>query len=564
MLTGSVVGFVSNQAGVPQMGATVFLYNSYSAIVGQTLTNEKGAFGFDDLRPGLYSLRISLASFVPAVKDRIDVRPGLRSFLAINLASVLSSIELVYAIPGTTKLMSDDWKWVLRTASATRPVLRITPEISDPDEAKTESGRSVFSETRGLVHVGDQGQLAAAGTHTDLGTAFALATSLFGANQLQVSGNLGYSSTAGIPSAGFRTSFSRAASPEVNVTMRQLFLPDRVGAGLFSGQGDVPALRTMSVSSLDRRRLRDNVLLEYGGSLESVVFLNRLNFFTPHARLTYELGSAGAFQFAYSSGIPPVELLAATEGPEMDLQQDLAVLASFPRLSVMDGATRVQRTENFEMSYRKVVGSRSLTVGMYRESATNAAVMLDAPAGFYHSLDLLPDLSSKSSIFNMGAFERIGFTTSVSQRLGEQFTLAVAVGNTGVLVPGALNLQSANPGELRGIMRSDRQTWLATRVAGVVPGLGTRISAAYQFTGYGAWSPTHLYLTHGFHPELGLNIQIRQPLPAVPFWAGRLEASAELRNLLAQGYLPFTTPEGSKLQLVQNPRAVRGGLSFIF
>jgi hypothetical protein len=320
----------------------------------------------------------------------------------------------------------------------------------------------------------------------------------------------------------------------------------------------------MSVSSLDRRRIRDNVWLEYGGSLESVVFLNRLNFFSPHARLTYELGSAGAFQIAYSSGMPPAELLAATEGPETDLQQDLAVLSLFPRLSVMDGSTRVQRTENFEFSYRKVVGSRSLSIGMYREAATNAAVMLDAPAGFYHSLDLLPDLSSNSSIFNMGSFRRIGFTTSVSQKLGDQLTIAVAVGNTGVLEPRNLNLQSADPNELRGLMRSNRQTWLATRVAGVAPGLGTRVSAGYQFTGYGAWSPTHLYLTHGFHPELGLNIQIRQPLPAIPFWAGRLEASAELRNLLAQGYVPLATPDGRKLQLIQNPRALRGGLSFIF
>jgi hypothetical protein len=40
--------------------------------------------------------------------------------------------------------------------------------------------------------------------------------------------------------------------------------------------------------------------------------------------------------------------------------------------------------------------------------------------------------------------------------------------------------------------------------------------------------------------------------------------SAELRNLLAQGYLPVSSPDGRRLWLIQLPRAVRGGISFIF
>jgi hypothetical protein len=44
---------------------------------------------------------------------------------------------------------------------------------------------------------------------------------------------------------------------------------------------------------------------------------------------------------------------------------------------------------------------------------------------------------------------------------------------------------------------------------------------------------------------------------------GRLEASAELRNMLAQGYITLSDA-GQNVLLIQNPRAVRGGLSFIF
>lgn len=570
-LTGSLVGFVSSQAGIPQMGAGVFLYNHYDRLVGRTLTNERGAFGFDSLAPGLYTVRVTLASFVPAVKSNIRIQPGMRSFLSINLASVLSSIELVYSAPGTARIMSDDWKWVLRTASRTRPVLRFGPQIdiTNPSE-RSEEAKSIFSDTRGLLRVsaGEEGALAAAGAYADLGTAFALATSLFGSNHLELAGRLGYASNAGVPAAGFRTSFRRpdpfGGNPEVNLTMRQLFLPARIGMAVLAGAENSPVLRTLSISSVDKRQLGERITLEYGGSLESVAFVERLNYFSPFGRLTYDAGPWGAVQLAYSSGMPPAELLARGEIPEADLNQDLSVLAIFPRVSLRDGRARVQRTENFELAYRKVVGSRSFSVGAFRESVSNAAVMMAAPAGFYSNGDLLPDLSSNSSIFNLGRYRRTGYMASVTQKLGDDFTVAVAAGTAGVLAVNEAHPIGAQPDELRRQMRPERRTWLATRVTTAVPWTGTRVATSFQWTDYRALSPTHLFLTQGFQPELGLNLQIRQPIPVVSIWSARLEASAELRNLLAQGYVPVSTFDGRKLFLIQNPRAVRGGLSFIF
>jgi hypothetical protein len=43
-----------------------------------------------------------------------------------------------------------------------------------------------------------------------------------------------------------------------------------------------------------------------------------------------------------------------------------------------------------------------------------------------------------------------------------------------------------------------------------------------------------------------------------------MEVTADLRNLLQQGYLPLATADGSRLVLMENPRMFRGGLSFIF
>jgi hypothetical protein len=131
-LTGSIAGLVRDTGGIPQMGATVLLFNRYERIIQRSLTNERGAFGFESLPPDLYSVRVSLAYFMPAMKHQITVQPGMQSLLHVNLASLLSSVELVYAAPGQGALMSDDWKWTLKTAASTRPVLRFLPQITWP------------------------------------------------------------------------------------------------------------------------------------------------------------------------------------------------------------------------------------------------------------------------------------------------------------------------------------------------------------------------------------------------------------------------------------------------
>jgi hypothetical protein len=571
-LSGTLVGFVNNQGGVPQMGAAVFLFNKYDRLVGRTMTNERGTFGFEALSPGVYSIRVKLASFVPAIKDNIRVQPGMRSFLSINLASVLSSVELIYMAPGQSSIMNDDWKWVLRTAPVARPILRIRPDIDTYDPTAPQDPRiAVFSRTRGLLRVstGEEGALGAVAAQTDLGTAFALATSLFGTNnQLQFSGNLGYASHTGAPTAGFRTSFSNelwGTRPEVAVTMRQAYLQGLAGAALIQGtQEGAPTLRTMSISTLDRRRVSDAVRVEYGGSIESVAFLETLNYFSPYARVTADLGPAGMVELAYSSGMPPAELLTAPGSSEVEMENDLTVLAMFPRVSLVEGDARVQRIQNFELTYTMVMGSRSVSVGAYREGVTNSAVMMAAPAGLYSSTDLLPDLSSNSSVFNIGDYRRVGVTASVTQQLGERFSVSLGGGNTGVLVNDRPQLETGAADELRHSMHDGRRYWIAANVTGVVPGTGTSFTAGYEWTDFSVVAPTHLYLTSGIQPELGLNVRLRQSLPTFGAWNGRMVASAELRNLLAQGYVPIATPDGRTLYLIQNPRALRGGLSFIF
>jgi len=553
------------------MGATVILYNRSDRAVQRGLTNEKGGFGFESLMPDVYSVRVSLASFFPALKRNIVVQPGMQSLLNVNLASVFSSVELVYTAPGRAPMMSDDWKWVLRASSATRPVLRYLPDISDPS-VRHQPGPPVFSDTHGIVKVsaGDQGRYSTLGTEPDLGTAFALATSVFGNNQFQLSGNVGYSSSTGIPATAFRTSFRRelpgGQSPEVKVTMKQLYMPVRASAGnsWLTGQAQgSPALRTLSATVLDKSQLTESLLLEYGFSLDSVTFLDRLNYFSPYARFTYDGGEAGIVQFGYTSGTPPAELFTAEGERDAELQQDLAALALFPRVSLRNGTARVQRTESYELGYRVRLGSRMYSVAAYHEAVSNAALTMVAADGVFSTTDLLPDLFSHSWLFNAGEFRQLGYLASVTQHLGDQLDVTLAFGSGGALTAEQHVFKSGSPEELRSIIRHGRRHSLTARVSGAVPWTGTQFVTSYQWANLRSLTPAHLYLTQRVREGPGMNFLIRQPIPSFGSLPGRLEATAELRNMLAQGYVPLSG-FGRRAYLVPTPRSVRGGLSFIF
>ena len=562
-LSAEILGQVRNSAGVAQMGAAVSLYNRYDELVRKGLTNEQGRFVFDSLVPGLYSIRVLLASFVPAERRNIAVLPNTENRLEISLASVLSTIELAPpAAPGT--LMTDDWKWVLRSSQSTKPVLRFLP---DGTSSSSHPLTAAFSNTTGIVKLsaGD-GEGFTSGVQQDLGTAFALATSLAGSGRVQFSGNLGYRTNAGLPAAGFRTSYSRPSadgpSPEVVVTMHQLSVAPRGGSGIAVGTDGAPALRTMSVAFLDGLDLADHLRLDYGFDSQSVSYLDRLNYVSPFLRATYDAGPQGRLRLAYSSGAHPTELLARDAGSSGNLDQDLAALALIPRVSLSEGHVAVERTQNFEIGYERVEGSRTYSLGAYQENVSNAAFMLSSAPDFLPPGDLLPDLGSNSTIFNLGSYHRTGYTAAVKQSLGEHVQVSVAAGRAGVLLDGGAQ-SFADSTELRAGVREGQRPWVTARVSGTVPHTGTRLSGDYGWTDFNALMPAHFSLTQTPTQDIGWNMYVRQPLPAWPNVRWRVEATAELRNMLAQGYLPLGAPSCHTV-LTNSPREVRGGLNFIF
>ncbi|MDP9172051.1 MAG: carboxypeptidase-like regulatory domain-containing protein, partial [Acidobacteriota bacterium] len=354
---GELSGLVTDHSGKPQSGAVVTLFNRQEQLLQRMSTDGGGTFSFGDLLPDLYSIRVTLASFLPAGRERVLIKPGMRSLLEVNLSRVFSSVQLISTVPATGGLMNDDWKWALREDSSLRPILRLLPALTAARPSSSSSARTaVFSGSRGLVKISaSDGTQADAGTGAaDLGTQFAFATSVYGGNHVRVSGNLGYGAGTGAPAAALRTTYSRdflGAAPAVSVTMHQLFVPSRVGqslTGIAPGDSALPVLRTIAISFADKTQLTDSLTAEYGVQLDNVSFLNHLHYLSPYGKLTLSL-PRGKADFTYTSGNARPELGMGSSDQNADLQRDLAVLAVLPRVTLGGGRASVQRGDNYEM-----------------------------------------------------------------------------------------------------------------------------------------------------------------------------------------------------------------------
>jgi hypothetical protein len=232
---------------------------------------------------------------------------------------------------------------------------------------------------------------------------------------------------------------------------------------------------------------------------------------------------------------------------------------------MLGGRATVQRTATYEVGYRREHGSRTYRVAVFKDSITNAGLSASGAGEFLESGDLLPDLFTSGAVFNAGAYSSLGYMAAVTQRVNENMEVSLIYSSGGALVGGDDSSEVADAGALRSKIHRGQRRAVTTEVSATVPGSGTHVVGSYQWADRRAATAAHFYLTQRMRSEAGLNFYVRQPIPTGgPMFPVRMELTADLRNLLAQGYLPFTTPAGSRVILMNTPRTVRGGLSFIF
>ncbi|HUJ31250.1 MAG TPA: carboxypeptidase-like regulatory domain-containing protein, partial [Candidatus Acidoferrum sp.] len=202
---GRIAGLVVDSGGTPQMGATVLISSEQmlDAAPLSLLTNDRGRFSTETLLPGAYSVKVTLAGFLPAMEHHIRVSDQRTTILQVVLGSVLSSFEQLRR-PADQKVSADDWTWVLRASPNTRSVLRWTdgPLVSDAQMSGVEATAQNRADhvqmelISGADHPGSIGALA-----DSPGTAIVYDMGIGSTARLLMAGQFSYGNQA--PAGGF-------------------------------------------------------------------------------------------------------------------------------------------------------------------------------------------------------------------------------------------------------------------------------------------------------------------------------------------------------------------------
>ena len=111
---------------------------------------------------------------------------------------------------------------------------------------------------------------------------------------------------------------------------------------------------------------------------------------------------------------------------------------------------------------------------------------------------------------------------------------------------------------------TQRRHALAAKLSGTLARTRTRWIASYRWVNGPALTPVDMFNASPGQSDPFLNLFIRQPIPTLGFLPAHMEALIDLRNLLAQGYVPVVGQDGQTVYLVQAARSIRGGVSITF
>jgi hypothetical protein len=175
--------------------------------------------------------------------------------------------------------------------------------------------------------------------------------------------------------------------------------------------------------------------------------------------------------------------------------------------------------------------------------------------------EILPDIYSGTFTYRGSNLNTSGMRAVLQRKLTSDLTATLDYSYGGVLdlAEGEQRLSSA-----RGSFHEVSRHAIAGKMSGTIPGSKTHWITSYRWTSGEALTPVDLFNASPGQADPYFNVFVRQPIPHIGFLNVKMEALLEIRNLMAQGYVPMLASDGHTVYLVQSARAVRGGVAFNF
>jgi hypothetical protein len=545
LVSGKLAGVVRDLTGTPQMGASVEVFAEAPGAASSLdyLTNTQGIFRGDKLSPGLYTIRVTLAGFLPTLQQHVRINPNLTTMVRIEMESMFASLEQLRRQPNSAKADADDWKWVLRSAAGTRPILQWDENavLTANGDMAARAPKILLEFTDGARRPGSVSNVAAAP-----GTAFAYDQKLGGAGSLLVAGQMSYDES---PAGGVATVWlptgTIGSGPHTAVVLREAKI----------GHTGV-TFRGMRIDQGGAVTLGDRVLLRYGGEYLLVGLGRSVSSVRPRLSVETKLGSEwrGKLVFASQPGAP-----SAMESGAEDLQSELVraldELDAFPALMWRNGRPVLQGGWHEEVSAERRIGENGkLQIAGFHEDSHHTAVFgrgSDLPVQEYFE-----DVFSSAFAYDGGATSSWGGRLAYREKLNDDVEVTALYAMAGALAPGA-----SNDGVLRDSLRMTPRHSVGVNVSSKLSRTGGHLTVGYKWISGPAISRVDAYGESLYQMDPYLHVSLRQQLPKLG--PGRWEAIADCDNLLAQGTVTISTRDG-QVALVPAFRTFRGGLSLQF
>jgi hypothetical protein len=428
-------------------------------------------------------------------------------------------------------------------------VLRVVDDgsvvVSSPENSSGDGLKA------GLAFMADSGD---SGPFTQSGemTSFRVEHSLFSTGTVSVNGKVGYNGNGSVPWSVVRAAYSHrmpdGSDPQLAVTVRNFSSP--------SPQLHDANLQAVALTVQNTTSLMNALEFSYGSEFQSISFMGHGASFRPFGALDLHAGPSTLIEYRYSSSRPSTRLSKGFDTAPADLSE------SDPRITLVGDRPIVEHSRHQEISVARRLGENTtFEVAGYFDHVSNLGLTglgdFDLADGIFG--DVLPDAYASTFTYNGGVLDTNGFRVVLQRKIVPDLLTATFDYGYG----GALDATSArNLAEVRSELVCHRRSEVTGKLEGRAPRLGTHVQASYRWTSGPAVTSVDMFNASPGQADPYFSLFIRQPLPG-PF-AGKMEAIVDMRNLLAQGYVPVLAGDGHTVYLVQTARAVRGGLAFTF
>ena len=562
---GSLAGVVSDNKGIPLMGATVMLIGPTAfateaarQTVERMVTDAQGRFTIAHLVPGWYSLKVISPTRLPAMRNGIRVEAGETVVASFILTDTFAPIR--FQVPSNSvSSWGDDWKWVLRTSSTTRPILRFHEQPPVKQTASKDEKTALPRSERVA------GILPGATPHDPLSEDFGMASVVAYVQPLSADSDVlaaGSFSPLGFDSGTVGTVLRRnqikGEPQQFGLIFHQFSLVPGQNVPSGATSNAFAQAKGLVATYSETRLIAPKVTVTAGMDLNYLSAIDSVFTAQPHVNLEYQATPQTVVSAQFGS--------ARADGSNSMLDR-LSVLNVFPQITQRNGHLEMEQLNHAEVAVNHRIGkSARVQAAAYHDGIRNAAVwgLGQFANGQSFVGNSLPNPGGNGIVINGGNYQSTGFRAVYAKTFGSHVEVLGAYASGKALSASGYSFDGPMMRNSQGMWEPRQTNALIGKITADLPGTHTRFSTSYEWVPNDRVTMVDPTGQGNLQVQPYLGVQIRQPIPTPNYWPVHIDAVADFQNLLSQGYVPAGQGGQKPMVLSSGYHYIRGGFSVQF